>query len=117
MATVSAHSPLIPNPFVCRAEHRPVVVAITRCDGGKVKLPKALYTLSFWVRLPEFIVQDFARFGIDVQLVAEQGWVAQLLHERHTELVESIGENDQLRHADPAHSPAYVMRTETNPPT
>ena len=70
-----AHSPFIPNPFVCRAEHRPVVVAITRCDGGKVKLPKALYTLSFWVRLPEFIVQDFARFGIDVQLVAEQGWV------------------------------------------
>ena len=47
-------------------KHGAVVVAVARCNGREVQLPKALDALPLWVGLAQLVVQDLARPRFDL---------------------------------------------------
>jgi hypothetical protein len=76
-------------------EHRRVVVGIAGGDDLEVEFLEALHRFLLLVRHAQMVVHHEAgRVGF--QLVAEQHRHVQLRHQRHGELVEGVGQDDDL---------------------
>jgi len=87
------------------AEHARVVVGVARGDDVEVQVPERADRAPLAVVDPQSVADD-AILAVDLERVAEQAGVAELAHQGSGELVERVGEDDDLRAvAQPAEEP------------
>ena len=77
------------------AQHGGVVVGITGGNHPVVQQLESPHRLALGVALAQQVVGDLAVVG-HFQLVAQQRWIAQFLHQRHGEFVEGVRQDHHL---------------------
>src|SRR5690606_33530667 len=77
------------------AKHRGIVIRIPCCNHAEVQAMQCFNCLALLVWLAQFICSDHA-FFISFKLMTENGWPAQLFHERMSKLVEGVRKDNQL---------------------